>query len=460
MPVSLITLVAVAGFSLASHGNAQQKPAPPPPAPSYQKDIVPILRTACIGCHGNTQPAAGFSVASYEDLFKAGKKGPQLVSGKSAQSRLVRLVLGTEQPRMPPGSGLKSADADLIRRWVDAGAKRDIAAVTPTPAVPKTPAPSKPTSVKVTMPASIGATVANSAPVTALAFSPDAKLIAIGAYARVLIVDTATGKVSATWKGHGDTVRSLCFTPDGKRIIAGGGVSGAIGQVRVWDVPSSTETLVFGDHTDIVNQAAISPDANTVITASSDKSLKVWELASGKLLQTLRDHADQVLGVAYHASGKHIVSCGLDKSFKTWDTTSWKRLYSVPAHDDGIYDIDMTPSGNQIYTTGADRRVRVWNFGTEGAGHVRDFGLGQPGWSAAIAGQNPVLVSGDTHIRAWRISDGGSLIDIDLASDVMSTAISNDTLLAAAGLWNGDVVIVDVASKTKKWTIITRGVGL
>jgi len=453
-------LIVVAGIALVSNGIPQQKPAPPPPAPSYQKDIVPILRTACIGCHGNTQPAAGFSVASYEDLFKAGKKGPQLVAGKAAQSRLVRLVSGAEQPRMPPGSGLKSADAELIRRWVDAGAKRDLAAATPTPAVPKTPAPSKPASVKITMPASIGATVANSAPVTALAFSPDAKLIAIGAYARVLIVDTATGKVSATWKGHGDTVRSLCFTPDGKRIIAGGGVSGAIGQVRVWDVPSSTETLVFGDHTDIVNQAAISPDSSTVITASSDKSLKVWELASGKLLQTLRDHADQVLGVAYHASGKHIVSCGLDKSFKTWDTTSWKRLYSVPAHDDGIYDIDMTPSGNQIYTTGADRRVRVWNFGTEGAGHVRDFGLGQPGWSAAIAGQNPVLVSGDTHIKAWRISDGGSLIDIDLASDVMSTAISNDTLLVAAGLWNGDVVIVDVASKTKKWTISTKGVGL
>ena len=370
------------------------------------------------------------------------------------------MVLGTEQPRMPPGAGLKSADAELIRRWVDAGAKRDLAAATPSSAAPKTPAVSTPAGVKVTMPASIGATVANSAPITALAFSPDAKFLAIGTYARVLIVDTATGKVSATWKGHGDTVRSLVFTPDGKRIIAGGGLSGAIGQVRVWDVPSSKETIVLGDHTDIVNQAAISPDANTVVTASSDKSLKVWELASGKLLQTLRDHADQVLGVAYHPSGKHIVSCGLDKSFKTWDTTSWKRLYSVPAHDDGIYDIDMTPSGNQIYTTGADRRVRVWNFGTEGAGHVRDFGLRQAGWAAAIAGQNPVLVSGDTHIRAWRISDAGSLMDIDLASDVMSTAISNDTLLAAAGLWNGDVVIIDVTSKAKKWTISTKGVGL
>ena len=459
MPVSLIAVAALACCTLASHGHAQQKSAPPLAAPSYQRDIVPILRTACIGCHGNTQPAAGFSVASYEDLFKAGKKGPQLVAGKAAQSRLVRLVSGTEQPRMPPGAGLRSADAELIRRWVDAGAKRDLAAATPA-APSKTTAPTKTDSPKPIMPAAIGAVTTNGAPVTALAFSPDAKLLAIGTYARVLIVDTTTGKSITTWSGHGDTVRSLSFTPDGKRIVAGGGVSGAIGQVRIWDVASSKETLVFGDHTDIVNQAAISPDGTTVVTASSDKSLKVWELASGKLLQTLRDHADQVLGVVYHPSGKHIVSCALDKSFKTWDTTSWKRLYSVPAHDDGIYDIDMTPSGNQIYTTGADRRVRVWNFGTEGAGHVRDYGLGQPGWSAAIAGQNPVLVSGDTHIRAWRISDGGGLLDIDLASDVMSTAISNDTLLVAAGLWNGDVVIVDLTSKMKKLTISTKGIGL
>ncbi|MFM7187104.1 MAG: c-type cytochrome domain-containing protein [Armatimonadota bacterium] len=460
MPASVSILASAVVLSWLSHTLPQQKPTTPPPAPSYQKDIVPILRTACIGCHGNTQPAAGFSVASYDDLFKAGKKGPQLVAGKAAQSRLVRLVLGTEQPRMPPGAGLKSADAELIRRWVDAGAKRDIAAVTPASAAPKVPTSKPAGAPAVVAPASIGPVVANGSPVTAIAFSPDAKLVAIGTYARVLIVDTATGKSITAWKGHGDTVRSLCFTPDGKKIIAGGGVSGAIGQVRVWDVSASKEILVFGDHTDIVNQAAISPNATTIVTASSDKTLKVWELASGKLLQTLRDHADQVLGVAYQSSGKHIVSCSLDKSFKTWDTTSWKRLYSVPAHDDGIYDVDMTPSGNQIYTTGADRRVRVWNFGTEGAGHVRDFGLSQAGWGAAIAGQNPVLVTGDTHIRAWRISDGAALIDIDLASDVMSTAISNDTLLAAAGLWNGDVVIVDVTSKTKKLTISTKGVGL
>ena len=214
-------LIVVAGIALVSNGIPQQKPAAPPPSsPSYQRDIVPILRTACIGCHGNTQPAAGFSVASYEDLFKAGKKGPQLVAGKAAQSRLVRLVSGTEQPRMPPGAGLKSADADLSRRWVDAGAKRDIAAAAPKSATAKTPAVSTPASVKVTMPVSIGAVVPNGAPVTAIAFSPDSKTVAIGTYARVLIVDTATGKSITSWKGHGDTVRSLCFTLDGKKIIA------------------------------------------------------------------------------------------------------------------------------------------------------------------------------------------------------------------------------------------------
>jgi len=192
VPVTAFVIASALGLVWTSLGEPRQKPAAPPSAPSYHKDIVPILRTACIGCHGNTQPAAGFSVASYEDLFKAGKKGPQLIAGKAAQSRLVRLVSGTEQPRMPPGAGLKSADAELIRRWVDAGAKRDIAAATPNSVASKTPAVSTSASAKVTMPVSIGVVVPNGAPVTAIAFSPDSKTVAIGTYARVLVVDTAT----------------------------------------------------------------------------------------------------------------------------------------------------------------------------------------------------------------------------------------------------------------------------
>lgn len=454
-----------AGAGLVSDA---QKPAVNPAItpPSYQRDIVPILKTACIGCHGSVQPASNYSVASYDDLFRASKKGVQLIPGKSAQSRFLRLVSGVDPLKMPPGSGLQKGDVDTIKRWIDAGAKRDalapVVAVKPISAVPIIKdTVSKPVETpKPQMPASLGAVVPNGAPVTSLAYAPNGKLLAIGTYSRVILIDTVTNKPVQIWKGHGDTVRSLTFTPDSALLVAGGGVSGAIGQVRVYSVAGARETLIFGDHTDIVNKASVSPDGKWVVSASSDKTLKVWELATGKLMQTLRDHADQVLAVAWHPSGKHIVSASLDKNFKTWDTATWKRLYSVPAHDEGIYDVDMTPSGNQIYTSGADKRVRVWNFGIEGAGHVRDFGLGQPTWAADVSGTDAILTAGDTRLHVWRLADGSELLNLDMLDDVLSVAVSPDRLSVVAGLRGGDVVIVDIAKREKRATVLTKGLGL
>src|SRR5512135_3693384 len=120
----------VALFSLhlalctAVSGTLAQRPTSRPPAPSYSRDVVPILRTACIGCHGEQNPPGGISLTSYMTLMKGGKSGPAVVPGKGAASRIVRMMLGTLQPKMPPGGGgLKQADIDKIRAWIDAGAK-------------------------------------------------------------------------------------------------------------------------------------------------------------------------------------------------------------------------------------------------------------------------------------------------------------------------------------------------
>jgi hypothetical protein len=92
------------------------------------------------------------------------------VGGKSGESRLVKYLLGTLQPRMPVGGALKPAEIDRIRRWIDAGAKADAG-----PPVEKAPA-----SPEDAMP-----TLAVAAPATALAFSPDGKTLAVGAYREV-----------------------------------------------------------------------------------------------------------------------------------------------------------------------------------------------------------------------------------------------------------------------------------
>ncbi len=379
---------------------------------------------------------------SYTALMKGGKAGAAIIPGKSDQSRLVRMLTGAQKPIMPPGSGLKQPDIEIIRRWVDAGAKLDTVAMTGTkaPTVVKTAT----AATVMPVPKPVGKTLGIAAPVNALAFSPDGKLLAVGTYQRVLLCDPVSRTVLKTWSGHLDTVRSLAFSPDGKWLAAGGGMSGAIGQVRLWSIPDSKETLVFGDHTDTVQGVAFSPDGKLIASASVDRSIKLWETVTGKLSQTLRDHADAVSGVAFSPSGKLLASSSNDKSVKIWDVASGKRLYSLGAHDEPVTDLCFTPGG-QLLSASTDKLAKLWNIAPESGGHVRNFGgHGQSIFSVTVSadGQLAATASGDKTIRVWNVGSGGTIATFSDPKDwCYAVRFSPDKKHLAAGTWDGQVFL-------------------
>jgi hypothetical protein len=343
------------------------------PPPSFHRDVLPIMRTACYGCHAAPAPAGGIALGSYAELMKGGKSGAAVVPGKSGASRLVGMLTGAVKPQMPPGGALKPADIDAVRRWVDAGAKND--APLPTAATSGKPssatrvaAAAAPTSRTIAV-AALGTLRRNVAPpVQALAFSPDGQMLAVGTYQRVLLCDPATREVRAIWDGHADAVRALAFSPDEKWLAAGGGTSGALGQVRLWSVLTNRPARVFGNQADAVSALAFSPDGKRLATASVDKTIQVWDAATARPLQTLRDHADAVLGVAFSPDNKFLASCGADKSVKIWDTTTWRRLYTIgSAHDEAVTAVAFSSDGKLLVTAGGTGRRRCGTSGRKAA---------------------------------------------------------------------------------------------
>lgn len=97
-------------------------------APKYEKDIDPILKKYCAGCHGPRMGRAGYNVTDYDDLFKNKRGKVMLVKGEPAKSLLVTTMDGTKGKRMPPKKEELQptrTEIEMLRAWIKAGAKED-----------------------------------------------------------------------------------------------------------------------------------------------------------------------------------------------------------------------------------------------------------------------------------------------------------------------------------------------
>src|SRR5579872_6064673 len=94
----------------------------------FRKDIEPIFRASCIGCHGPAMQQSGLRVDDRTALIKGGYSGkPAIVAGNSAASPLIQRVSGVAGLiAMPPGGARLSAEQiGVLRAWIDQGARMD-----------------------------------------------------------------------------------------------------------------------------------------------------------------------------------------------------------------------------------------------------------------------------------------------------------------------------------------------
>jgi hypothetical protein len=88
----------------------------------FARDIEPLLAKRCVLCHGPQQQMSGLRLDQKDAALKGGASGADILPGKSAESRLVRLVGGLEKKVMPPmGARLTTDEIGLLRAWIDQG---------------------------------------------------------------------------------------------------------------------------------------------------------------------------------------------------------------------------------------------------------------------------------------------------------------------------------------------------
>jgi WD40 repeat protein len=407
-------------------------------APNFNSQVAPILQKNCLACHSSTAKMGGLVMESYDALMKGGAHGVAIVPGHADQSRMIQMLEGKVQPRMPFGADpLPDADITTLKAWVESGALG--------------PAPGE--AAKALTPLAIPdikPQVAVVSPVSSVKFSPDGKLLAVGGYQEVRLIDAASGKPLATLSGHADYVRSLAFSPDGKMLAAAGGPPQRGGEIKIWDVASHQLLKTLLGHKDCIYSVAWSPDGKLLASGSYDKMVKLWDAATGQEVKNLQDHIDAVFAVAFSPDGKYLASGSQDRSVKIWDIATGQRLYTLSDATDGLTSIAYSPSGKQIAAAGYDKTIYVWEVG-ETDGHLLRSLIADEdsilalGWTPD--GKGLITSSADGSIR---FRDAATLDPLGVIAHqpdwVETLAISPDGKRVAAGRFNGTFSLYDVKS--------------
>ncbi len=416
----------------------ETKSTKPASADASYRAVVTILQQKCFACHSSTAKMSGFVMASYQTLMKGGVHGAEIVPGNSAKSRLVLMVEGTMQPRMPfNGNPLSPAEITVIKGWIDAGAKGpaagEAASLQPHLNIPN---------IKPRFP--------EISPAGSVAFSPDGKTLAVGGYNQVRLMNPKTGKVLENLSGAAGLVRSVAFSPDGKWLAAGGGLCQQWGEVQIWDVQSDKLLRTLRGHHDCIYSVAFSPNGKLLASGSYDKLIKLWDPKTGKELKTLKDHIDAVFAVAFSPDGKWLASGSQDNSVKIWNVATGERLYTLSDPVDGITCIAFSPSGKQIAAAGYDKLIYIWNL-TQTGGTLAQSLIADEDSILQIAwtpdGKEIITSSADGSIRIRDASTLNPIGIIPRQSDwVDAMSLSPDGKWLAAGRFDGTLSVYRMGS--------------
>jgi hypothetical protein len=433
--------------------------------PNYDDDVRPIFARRCFGCHNASEMRAGLSLESYAGVLKGGGSGDVVVPGRASSSMLYRAVAHEEgAPQMPlNGSKLPDPEIALIRDWVAGGLLETAASLPKGPVAPSlafkpsdlnrpTGPPAMPESLpEVTLPEPSRAN-----PVTALAASPWAPLVAISGHERIYLYDPVKKAPDGELPFPEGIPYVLRFSRDGATLLAAGGRGVQSGKVVLFDVKSGKRLAALGDERDIVLAADLSADGKLVALGGPSKIVKVFSVAEGKELYQLKKHTDWITAIEFSPDGTRLATGDRSGGIYLWESASGGSVGNLADHKDSITSLSWRPDGLLLASSSEDGQIIIWNVGdgfplaSIAKAHTpkrgpQEYGIVQGGvLSLQFASDGRLLSVGrDSTIRVWTMD--GKPAGASTPADALLTkvAASYDGKLAIAGDYQGRILIWD-----------------
>jgi WD40 repeat protein/predicted Ser/Thr protein kinase len=280
--------------------------------------------------------------------------------------------------------------------------------------------------------------------IIALAFSPDGRRLAAGGDDHVIhIWDAVTGKPLTQCRGHTSKVLSIAFRQDGRRLVTGA----HDGTVRQWDARTGRPVEPpYDRHTAEVLAAVYSPDGQRVASAGADRTVRLWRAKGRHDQAVLRGHTGTVAALAFSHDGRRLVSASHDVpdyqgdgTVRFWEAAPQATLPVLAGHEKYVYPVAYSPDGRWIASGDWDNKVRLWDAATgEVCATLPHPDPGSVVRTLAFTPDGTRLVSGGDlggKLLVWDQWTRRILGRVPVGKSVHSVAVSPDGARIAAGLY-------------------------
>ena len=196
--------------------------------------------------------------------------------------------------------------------------------------------------------------------ISALAFSPDGKLLASAASpgeSDIRLWDVATGKEIGRLEGHSDHIRSLVFWPDGRKLAS----ASADQTIRIWDIASRTCTDVLRGHHQEVWTLALSPDNQTLVSGCKDGVVCLWDTSA---THPRREHftwSQKISAWCFAADSRSVQTLDSNGQVARWSGAEFQEKRPLLETASGRLGDLFSSDGRLVACTSLDGTVSVWD---------------------------------------------------------------------------------------------------